>query len=101
MKKYKDGGRDRFAEVKYASGQVAIVRGEALEQLKQRLKEPQGFHSYSQIQQWLLTELGLKIAYKTVYQLFRYQLKAKLKVPRLKSHKQHPSSQSHLKKNFL
>lgn len=68
LKKYKDGERDRLLEVKYASGQVPIVRGEALEQLKQRLKEPQGFHNYSQIQQWLFTELGLKIAYKTVYQ---------------------------------
>jgi len=80
--------------------QVPIVRGEALELLKQRLHSPEGFHSYGQIQQWLVTELGLDIAYKTVYQLVRYQLKAKLKVPRPQSLKQHPESQSHFKKNF-
>ncbi|MEH2239784.1 hypothetical protein [Nostoc sp.] len=51
-----------------------------MERLKQRLSEPQGFHNYSQIQQWLNTELGLNIAYKTVYQLVRYQLQAKLKI---------------------
>lgn len=72
----------------------------SLERLKQRLQDPKGFHSYGQIQQWLVTELGLDIAYKTVYQLVRYQLKAKLKVPRTQSLKQHPESQSHFKKNF-
>jgi len=84
-------------EVKHAPGQ-ALVTGEALERLKQRLQDPQGFHSYGQIQQWLATELKLNIAYKTVYQLVRYRLNAKLKVPRPQSLKQHPESQSHFKK---
>ena len=100
LRKYKDGGRSSLLEVKHAPGSVPIVRGEALEQLKQRLEAPQGFHSYGQIQQWLLTELGLDIAYKTVYQLVRYRLQAKLKAPRPRSLKQHPDSQSHFKKNF-
>ena len=79
---------------------MPIVRGEKLERLKQQLKDSQGFHSYGQIQQWLSTELGLNIAYKTVYQLVRYKLKAKLKVPRPQSRKQHPESQSHFKKKL-
>ncbi len=54
--------------------QAPLVTGEALERLKQRLQDPQGFHSYGQIQQWLATELKLNIAYKTVYQLVRYRL---------------------------
>jgi len=84
-------------EVKHAPGQAPLVT-EALERLKQRLQDPQGFHSYGQIQQWLATELKLNIAYKTVYQLVRYRLNAKLKVPRPQSLKQHPESQSHFKK---
>jgi len=48
------------------------------------------------VRQWLVTELGLDIAYKH-HQLVRYQLKAKLKVPRTQSLKQHPESQSHFK----
>lgn len=87
--------------MKHAPGKECIVSGENLERLKQRLEEPLGFHSYSQIQQWLENELGLKIAYKTLYQLVRYCLGAKLKVPRPKSQKQHPESQSHFKKNSL
>ena len=100
LRKYKDGGRRGLLEVKHAPGKEPSVSGENLERLKQRLQEPQGFHSYNQIQKWLSSELGLNIAYKTVYQLVRYQLKAKLKVPRPQSSKQRPESQSHFKKNF-
>ena len=100
LSKYKDGGYKGLLEVKHAPGKKPIVTGENLERLKLRLSEPQGFQSYSQIQQWLVTELELDIAYKTVYQLVRYQLGAKLKVPRPKSRKQHPESQSHFKKKL-
>lgn len=101
LRKYKDGGRAGLLEVKHAPGKEPIVSEESLERLKQRLEQPQGFHSYNQIQQWLKSELGLNIAYKTVYQLVRYSLGAKLKVPRPKSTKQHPESLSHFKKNSL
>ena len=99
LRKYKDGGYKGLLEVKQAPGKEPIVTGNNLEHLKQKLTQPQGFHSYKQIQEWLISELGLDIAYKTVYQLVRYQLGAKLKVPRPKSRKQHPDSQSHFKKN--
>lgn len=99
IRKYKDGGYKSLLEVKQAPGKEPMISGENLERLKQKLSEPEGFKSYSQIQQWLKHELGIKIAYKTVYQLVRYKLGGKLKVPRPKSRKQHPESQSHFKKN--
>ncbi len=101
LRKYKDGGLKGLLEVKSAPGRVAIVSGSAWERLKQRLQEPEGFQSYGQIHQWVVTELGLDIAYKTVYELVRYRIGAKLKVPRPQSTKQHPQSLSHFKKNFL
>lgn len=101
IRKYKDGGYKGLLEVKHAPGKEPIVSGFMLERLKQRLLEPQGFHSYKQIQEWLISEFRVEIAYKTVYQLVRYQLGAKLKVPRPKSRKQHPESQPHFKKNCL
>ena len=58
LKKYQDGGRTRLLEVKHAPGQAPIVSGEALERLKQRLQDPQGFHSYGQIQQWHEARIG-------------------------------------------
>lgn len=101
IRKYKDGGYKSLLEVKQAPGKEAAVSGENLELLKQKLSQPQGFQSYTQIQQWLKQELGINIAYKTVYQLVKYKLGAKLKVPRPKSRKQHPQSESHFKKNCL
>lgn len=101
IRRYKDEGRSGLLGIKHAPGKEPIVSGKNLDRLKQRLSEPEGFQSYSQIQQWLKSELGINIAYKTVYQLVRYKLGAKLKVPRPKSRKQHPKSQSHFKKNFL
>jgi len=83
LRKYQDGGCASLLEV------------------KQRLQQPQGFQSYGEIQQWLQSELGLSIAYKTVYQLVHYRLDAKLKVPRPQSLKQHPEGLAHFKKNSL
>ena len=101
LRKYKDDGLKSLLEVKSAPGKVGIVRGLALERLKQRLMEVEGFHSYGQIQQWIQKELGLVIAYKTVYQLVRYELRAKLKVPRPRSLKQHPEAIAQFQKKFL
>lgn len=101
IRKYKDGGYKSLLEVKQAPGKEPAVSGENLERLKQKLSSDEGFQSYGQIQQWLRHELGINIAYKTVYQLVRYKLGGKPKVPRPKSRKQHPASQSHFKKNSL
>jgi len=54
--------------------------------LKQRLEEPSGFGSYVEIQKWLETSYNIKIKYRTLHQIVRYNLKAKLKRPR-QSHK--------------
>ena len=50
--------------------------------LKRRLDSPEGFASYLELQQWLHTEYGLAVNYKSLHALVRYRLKAKLKVPR-------------------
>ncbi|MBW4610011.1 MAG: helix-turn-helix domain-containing protein [Hassallia sp. WJT32-NPBG1] len=60
LRRYKDEGRSGLLCVKHAPGKESIVSGENLECLKQRLSEPQGFHSYSQIQQWRLERTGTK-----------------------------------------
>lgn len=101
LRKYKDDGLKSLLEVKSAPGKVRIVSGLALERLKQRLQKVEGFHSYGQIQQWIQKELGLVIAYKTVYQLVRYELGAKLKVPRPRSLKQQEEAIAQFQKKFL
>ncbi len=84
--------------VKTAAGKVSKIPPVALEQLKQRLAQPQGFNSYGQIQQWLEAECGV-VAYRTVHQTVRYKLNAKLKVPRPRSKNAKPEVQLALKKN--
>lgn len=88
LKKYKEGGLAALLEVKCAPGKQAIIPNDAIASLKVRLKQPQGFESYAQVQQWLQTECGIIAAYKTVHKLVRYKLRVNLKAPRTHSSKQ-------------
>ena len=85
---YHGGRRSRITEVMRAA-------------LQRRLDDPtHGFHSYGQIQQWLLQEYEADIPYSTVHQVVRYQLKAKLKVARPTSVHRHEEAVVSFKKNF-
>ena len=53
-----------------------------MERLKERLAEPGGFGSYTEIQQWLAEEQGIELPYSTVHGIVRYELGAKPKAPR-------------------
>jgi hypothetical protein len=50
--------------------------------LARQLQDPHGFGSYGEVQQWVWQQHGVRVKYKTLHRLIRYQLKAKLKVPR-------------------
>ncbi|WP_442943567.1 winged helix-turn-helix domain-containing protein [Nostoc sp.] len=73
----------------------------AIAALKEELKTEKGFSSYGAIVEWLKKELQLDVEYATVYALVRYQLGAKLKVPRPKSYKQDDKLVSEFKKNSV
>ena len=97
---YKSGGLSALLEVKHAPGNRNSIPAEAVSRLKERLKQPQGFSSYGQVQQWLEVECGVTAAYHTVHSLVRYKLQAKLKKPRPKSRKQNPQAIAHFKKTL-
>jgi transposase len=99
LKRYQQGGIEALLTVKTAPGKVSKIPPVVLEQLKQRLAQPQGFNSYGQIQQWLEAEFGVVVAYRTVHQTVRYKLNAKLKVPRPRSKNAKPEVQLAFKKN--
>lgn len=92
IRRYKDDGLSGLLRVGKAPGATPKIQGEVLEQLKARLAQPDGFRSYGEIQQWLEQECALAVKYATVYRVVRYQLKAKLKVPRPRSLKQDPEA---------
>lgn len=100
LKRYCHGGLADLLDVKTPTGKKSQISEEEMNQLKERLSQPQGFRSYGEIQDWLNQEFGIDLAYKTVHKIVRYKLKAKLKTPRPQSQKTKPQVQNAFKKNF-
>lgn len=91
LSKYEAGGLDALFQINSPgapSGQRSLS-DEVLAPLKRRLAETTGFVSYIQLQRWLKETYDFSIKYKTLHRIIRYELKAKLKIPR----------RSHEKKN--
>lgn len=90
LSRYRQGGLSALLTKRSAPGATRKIQGEALEKLKARLAQAEGFDSYSEIQQWLEQHCQLVVEYGTLYRVVRYELKAKLKVPRPRALKQDP-----------
>jgi transposase len=101
LKKYEQGGLAKLLEVQVPPGAESKIQGSVLEQLRHKLSQPEGFKSYQAIHSWLTQWCGLEIGYSTVHRIVRYQLKAKLKVPRPRSRKTTEKQQQTYKKNCL
>lgn len=99
LKRYQQKGIDALLEIKRPPGKSSLLPAPVMKQLSERLSQPQGFKSYSQIQEWLNQECQIVVAYKTVHKIVHYKLKAKLKVPRPRSVKANPEVQEAFKKN--
>jgi transposase len=83
LKVYRTQGLAGLLRWNYHGGRRSKISEAMVAALQLRLNDPtQGFHSYGEIQQWLLQEYELAIPYSTVHQVVRYRLKAKLKVAR-------------------
>lgn len=81
---YEEGGIGKLRQIEEPGpepGQQSIPP-EAMQRLKERLAEPEGFASYKAIQRWLADEHGIGLPYSTVHRIVRYELGAKLKAPR-------------------
>jgi len=96
---YRDCGLRQLLEIKTAPGAARVIPPEVMDRLKARLAEPTGFPSYKAIWQWLRTECKVEVEYNTVHRIVRYELNAKLKVPRPRHHKQAPGAVEQFKKN--
>lgn len=79
---YQAEGLSGLLCVKQSPGRPRVIPEWAVRRLERRLSEPVGFKSYGEIQQWLLDRLGVEAEYRTVHELVRYGLKAKLKAAR-------------------
>ncbi|PIG90457.1 helix-turn-helix domain-containing protein [Gloeocapsopsis sp. IPPAS B-1203] len=97
---YQEQGLEKLLEIKHSPGRPRAIPGWAVVSLKRRLAEPNGFKSYTQVQQWL-RQMGVEAEYRTVHELVRYRLKAKLKAARPVHKKQDPMQLERFKKTLL
>ena len=65
-----------------APAEQRTVSAAAVAALQARLREPEGFGSYGEIQHWWAAEWGEEVASQAVHRLVHRRLKAKLKRPR-------------------
>ncbi len=65
-----------------STGRSKKLSDEIEQSLKKELQDEQGFSSYKEIQTWLRVVHDVEMSYTGLHQLVRYQVKAKLKVPR-------------------
>lgn len=73
-KRYREGGLNQLLSHKPRSGRKSTLPQWVETVLGDRLAQPEGFESYTAIQQWLTTELGLEVPYKTVHKWVYYRL---------------------------
>ena len=99
LKAYKESGITSLVSRKKGSGRPPIIKTSAREQLLKELEEPQGFKSYEEIRTWLKAVEGVEASYKVVHDTVRYQMKAKLKMPRAVGVKHQPEAEEEFKKN--
>jgi transposase len=79
---YQAKGLSGLLCVKQSPGRPPVIPAWAVKRLRQELTEVHRFSSYGAIQQWLADTLGVEAEYRTVHELVRYRLKAKLKAAR-------------------
>jgi transposase len=79
---YEQGGLTTLLAMHTHSNRRPILSAPVRQALKKKLQAVHGFVTYGQVQQWLQKRHGVSIKYKTLHRLVRYQLQAKLKVPR-------------------
>lgn len=82
---YEKNGMSGLLTIQTHSNRKSSIPPDVLEQLKEKLKDPEGFNSYQAIQIWIATEFNITVPYKTLHGIVRYGLKSKPKVGR-KSH---------------
>ena len=100
LRQYRVGGMNLLLKSKKnQGGRPRAIPLDAVEKLREELKNPEGFSSYGEIQQWLKICFDVDVAYRTVHELVRYQLNAKLKVPRPLHIKQNKEAKENFKKN--
>jgi len=85
----KEGEEEQEEEISSRSpGRPQAIDVETAAQIQQELKEEEGFCSYQEVKVWLEIVQGINLSYMSIWRFCRWELQAKLKVPRPRSTKQ-------------
>ena len=87
---YETGGLAKLLKRGYAPGRLPILTEPQQDHLRKALENPEGFHSYVQIQEYIAQTFGVKMNDKAVYAMVHDKWGAKLKVPRPSHEKKTP-----------
>lgn len=79
FQKYKQEGLEGLLKVYKPAGRPITIPPDALEKLKLRIQEPEGFNSYGEIQSWLRDACGVNVDYHVVYRAVRYKFQGQFK----------------------
>ncbi len=79
---YQAGGLAALLDVYVPAGKQLSLSPVVMASIEQALQRPEGFGSYTELQQWVVQTHGVQVKYKTLYTIVRKRFKAKLKVPR-------------------
>ena len=99
LSKYRKGGLKGLLTQGKKTGRIRKIPTEVEERLQRELLEVEGFSSSKEVQAWLKAIEGIEMSYTRVYQIVRYRLKGKLKVPRPVHVKQESGVVEEFKKN--
>ena len=90
LTQYTPAGLAALLDIYVPVGKAPALAPAQLDQLRQRLAQPEGFASYGEIQQWIATTLGVQLGYHAVHTLVHDKLRARPKVARPSHEKQVP-----------
>ena len=91
LTQYRDGGLVALLAVYIPAGKRPALAPDQLDQLRQRLQQPDGFASYGEIQAWIATTFGVQMGYHAVHTLVHDKLRARPKVARPSHEKKVPT----------
>lgn len=100
FKQYKEGGLSSLLKLDKSTGRPRAISSEIIAGISTKINEDSGeFKSYKEIARWVKENYQVSVKYQTLHKQIRYQMKAKLKVPRRLSNKKDPEAATLFKKN--
>lgn len=79
LHQYKANGLEGMLAVRKGQGRKPAIPQSVMEQLRQKLENPDQFRSYGAVKNWLKEQYGIDASYKVVHEAVRYKLNVKLK----------------------